>query len=92
MSYTYRNFATKISFKKGFLNSFLIHPLITFNNGRTVYICITAFFVAEILMNWYLLYKKSICEFKRIVFSKWNEYPTYKRFLDIYLCKAFLVL
>ena len=36
MSYTYRNFATKISFKKGFLKSFLIHPLIAFNNGRTV--------------------------------------------------------
>ena len=35
MSYTYRNFATKISFKKGFLKSFLKHPLIAFNNGRT---------------------------------------------------------
>ena len=36
MSYTYRNFATNINFKKGFLQSFLIDPLIAFNNGRTV--------------------------------------------------------
>ena len=36
MSYTHRNFATKISFKKGFLKSFLVHPLIAFNKEHIV--------------------------------------------------------
>ena len=34
MSHTYKNFATKISVKKGFL----INPLIAFNKEHTVYI------------------------------------------------------
>ena len=38
MSYTYRIFATKIIFKQDFIESFLIHPLIAFNNEHTVYI------------------------------------------------------
>ena len=45
MSYPYRNFATKISFIKGFLKSFIIHPLIAFTKGHTVLLLIYLIFI-----------------------------------------------